>query len=173
MEGLKNAGVDVDIFGNCADEWEKVESDKIDFNQYRFYLAFENAMCPDYATEKVSRALQLSQKYGVIPVVYGAADYNSIMPEGSFIDSLSFDSTEAFASHLLDLTNNGNNRDEEIASYFRWQNDYIVDDGQVALKMHLLHGMTSLCQRLWRPIDELGVYSSVENLRQSLGRCRL
>lgn len=44
----------------------KVESD------YYFYLAFENALCEDFVTERVVNALQ----HYAIPIVYGGANYS-------------------------------------------------------------------------------------------------
>lgn len=44
----------------------KVESD------YYFYLAFENAVCEDFVTERAVNALQ----HYTVPIVYGGANYN-------------------------------------------------------------------------------------------------
>lgn len=44
----------------------KVESD------YYFYLAFENAICEDFVTERVVNALQ----HYTVPIVYGGANYS-------------------------------------------------------------------------------------------------
>lgn len=44
----------------------KVESD------YYFYLAFENAICEDFVTERVVNALQ----HHTVPIVYGGANYS-------------------------------------------------------------------------------------------------
>ncbi|CAK9302930.1 unnamed protein product [Gordionus sp. m RMFG-2023] len=52
-------------------------------SSYKFYLAFENANCEHYITEKMFRALYA----GAIPVVFGArySDYVKIAPPFSFI----------------------------------------------------------------------------------------
>jgi alpha-1,3-fucosyltransferase len=50
---------------------------------YKFYLAFENAICPDYVTEKFYNTLLFS----TVPIVYGGADYEAIgAPPNSYID---------------------------------------------------------------------------------------
>ena len=38
---------------------------------HMFYMAFENSICDDYATEKFHRSLL----YPVVPVVMGGANY--------------------------------------------------------------------------------------------------
>ncbi|XP_051765659.1 alpha-(1,3)-fucosyltransferase 10 isoform X1 [Ctenopharyngodon idella] len=45
--------------------------------QYKFILAFENAICDDYITEKLWRALKL----GVVPVYYGAPNVHMWLPD--------------------------------------------------------------------------------------------
>lgn len=51
---------------------------------YLFLLAFENALCEDYVTEKLYNLLS----FPLVPVVLGAADYTSIMPPHSYINAM-------------------------------------------------------------------------------------
>jgi len=56
---------------------------------YKFYLSFENSICPDYVTEKFYNALLFS----TVPVVYGGADYEAVgAPPNSYIDVRNFNS---------------------------------------------------------------------------------
>ena len=56
---------------------------------YKFYLAFENSICRDYATEKFYILLLFS----TVPIVYGGADYEVIgAPLHSYIDVRNFTS---------------------------------------------------------------------------------
>ena len=56
---------------------------------YKFYLAFENSICRDYATEKLYNALL----FHTVPIVYGGADYKAIgLPSNSYIDVRNFNS---------------------------------------------------------------------------------
>jgi alpha-1,3-fucosyltransferase len=43
---------------------------------YKFGLAFENSLCTDYVSDKLYTALE----NGVLPVVYGEADYRAYAP---------------------------------------------------------------------------------------------
>jgi alpha-1,3-fucosyltransferase len=53
---------------------------------YKFYLSFENTVCPDYVTEKLFKILA----HDVVPVVYGGADYTQQAPPISYIDARKF-----------------------------------------------------------------------------------
>jgi hypothetical protein len=56
---------------------------------YKFYLSFENSICPDYVTEKFYNPLLFS----TVPIVYGGADYDAVgAPQNSYIDVRSFKS---------------------------------------------------------------------------------
>ncbi|KAK4320336.1 hypothetical protein Pmani_008842 [Petrolisthes manimaculis] len=55
-------------------------------NNYLFFLAFENALCEDYVTEKLYNLLF----YPLVPVVMGAADYSTLMPPHSYINALQY-----------------------------------------------------------------------------------
>ena len=63
--------------------------------KYLFYLAFENALCNAYVTEKLWRPLV----HGLVPVVLGGANYTTILPPNSYIDAVSF--TPRQLGHLL------------------------------------------------------------------------
>jgi len=102
--------------------------------RYRFYLSFENSLCTDYVTEKLYRALD----HGVVPVVYGGADYSRFLPAGSYINAMDFSSPR----HLADYLNQLMTDDESYLEFFRWKSKYRVDpkpmDGWCRL-CHLLH----------------------------------
>ena len=70
--------------------------------EYNFYLAFENANCRDYITEKFWRSLRT----GVIPVVMGDSEgYRKVAPPGSYIDVADFRSPKELAQYLLQVRN--------------------------------------------------------------------
>ena len=65
----------VDVYGKCGKlkcgRGESVQQQIIDTNtrcdetisHYKFYLAFENTLCPDYVTEKFFRTLTLGETF--------------------------------------------------------------------------------------------------------------
>ncbi|CAG0880473.1 unnamed protein product [Darwinula stevensoni] len=89
---------------------------------YKFFLAFENSLCRDYATEKFYLAL----KHDMVPVVMAsAADYDSIAPRNSFIKADDFPSPKDLAHylHLLDAN------DDLYGEYLKWKRDFRVELG--------------------------------------------
>lgn len=112
--------IDVDIYGICG---SPISGDsetalrKIE-KSYKFYLSFENSICPDYITEKVFRVMQ----YNVIPVVLGGAPYEGILPKNSFINALDFESPKLLAKYLDRIRKNMT----LYASFFAWKRDYRV-----------------------------------------------
>lgn len=59
--------------------------------------------------------------YGVIPVVFGGANYSSFMPPNSYIDA-----TELSPKHLAQLMVNISNKKKHYLSYFQWRKHYKV-----------------------------------------------
>ena len=112
--------VPVDIYGkcgnlSCTDHLQCLEMIRTD---YKFYIAFENSFCPDYVTEKLTRAL----RYDAVPIVMGGVDYNRFAPPHSFIDVNDFGSPKQLANYLL-LLNDANSLYER---YFDWKRDFDV-----------------------------------------------
>ncbi|QQP36011.1 Alpha-1_3-fucosyltransferase, partial [Caligus rogercresseyi] len=104
--------------------------------QYKFYLAFENSVCKDYATEKFYDVM----KYDVVPVVYGLANYSALAPPHSYIDVRDFKSPKALGEYLTYLDKN----DEEYLKYFKWRENYRVTDLRVAINKVLC----DMCERV-------------------------
>ncbi|XP_046556777.1 alpha-(1,3)-fucosyltransferase C-like [Haliotis rubra] len=94
--------ISVDIYGRCGPL--KCSGPKCDFlyNQYRFYLSFENSFCVDYATEKLFKVYA----HNIVPVVRGGADYNSLVPNGTYINAADFSSPKELATYLKYLETN-------------------------------------------------------------------
>lgn len=118
VQQLKNAGLEIDIYGNCGNT--SVPDDVEEFvellSQYRFYLAFENSHnCRDYITEKFwYNALYA----GVVPVVWGPRkeDVEELAPPASFIYYEDYKSVKELVRYLLQLSLDS----EMYVSYFAW-----------------------------------------------------
>uniref|UniRef100_A0A914X4F6 Fucosyltransferase n=1 Tax=Plectus sambesii TaxID=2011161 RepID=A0A914X4F6_9BILA len=88
--------------------------DSIPFTtDYRFYIAFENAVCRDYVTEKFFQALDRL----MVPIVLRKADYLDIAPPNSYIAADQFASAKELANYLHYLANNI----DEYLKYFDYR----------------------------------------------------
>ena len=109
----------VDIYGTCTGSYIKDKKDG--FRSHKFYLAFENSICPDYITEKTWDALS----GGIVPIVLGGADYKTFLPHHSYIDVKDFSSPKALATYLNKLDRN----DTLYNEYFAWRRNYTCRSG--------------------------------------------
>ena len=86
--------------------------------QYRFTLAFENSLTPDYVTEKLFQPLVM----GSVPVVRGAPNVAEFAPSPeSYVDATAFASAEQLARHLLSID------DTTYARFHRWREDGSIE----------------------------------------------
>ncbi|MEO8485856.1 MAG: glycosyltransferase family 10 [Betaproteobacteria bacterium] len=82
--------------------------------RYRFTLAFENSIAPDYVTEKFFDALIA----GSVPVVLGAPNVRDFAPSAhSYIDKADFDGPAALAAYLRGLAAD----ETAYAEYLAWK----------------------------------------------------
>ncbi|XP_071085993.1 glycoprotein 3-alpha-L-fucosyltransferase A-like [Haliotis cracherodii] len=101
--------IDVDIYGACRNNKSFDCAKRRSFEclgllntTYRFYLSFENSLCKDYITEKFYNTFRTS----AIAIVRGGADYARLLPEGTFINTASFDSPKSLANYIRYLERN-------------------------------------------------------------------
>ncbi|KAI6177734.1 Glyco-tran-10-N domain-containing protein [Aphelenchoides bicaudatus] len=94
----------VDIGGQCGDNTLCSLGQNCSqlISQYYFYLAFENANCVDYVTEKLFNKLDLP----IVPIVMKRSVYEKILPPEAFIAVDDFDSAKTLADFLTFLINN-------------------------------------------------------------------
>lgn len=109
--------MDIHIFGLCGDRKCGLIHYRLNDStlclpmlsqQYKFYLAFENAFCQDYVSEKF---FKLFEDVDVIPVVRGGFNYKKYLPDGIYVDASDFKTPEDLASYLVKL---GDNKEEYI-----------------------------------------------------------
>ncbi|GFY64662.1 alpha-(1,3)-fucosyltransferase C [Trichonephila inaurata madagascariensis] len=117
--------MEVATFGECGVAVCPVNKTEECLNNFSkkffFYLAFENAICDDYVTEKFFRAL----KYNMIPVVFGGGKYSKISPPSSYIDAMEFSSPKQLSIYLYKVAENFT----LYSQYFKWKlNGYGIHD---------------------------------------------
>ncbi|XP_039614703.1 alpha-(1,3)-fucosyltransferase 10 isoform X1 [Polypterus senegalus] len=117
--------IKVDSYGEClhnkdlpADLNSSLAMDSDHFlrilAKYKFSLAFENAVCDDYITEKLWRPLFL----GVVPVYYGAPNVVDWLPSNkSAIFVKNFSSPQELAEYIKYLDEN----DTAYEVYLKWK----------------------------------------------------
>lgn len=96
--------------------------------QYKFILAFENAVCEDYITEKLWRPLKL----GCVPVYYGATNIEDWLPGNkSAVIVDRFSHPRELAQYINQLDRN----DSLYMEYLEWKVQGQIDNG------HLIHAI--------------------------------
>ena len=132
--------IDVDSYGTCLhnkDLPEKLQNPAETFEHkdflelmsvYKFNIAFENAYCNDYMTEKIMRPLHI----GVVPIYKGSPVVQDWMPNNhSVILADNFESPKELAEFIRYLDEN----DEEYEKYLEFKrteipNKFLLDHMQ-------------------------------------------
>jgi glycoprotein 3-alpha-L-fucosyltransferase len=114
-------------FKSCVEQLGKLYKDedsvKPQYNNYWFYLSFENSYCKEYITEKFWNIL--TQDLLVIPIALGGTsveEYERVAPPNSFIHVDNFTSAQHLAEHLNYVVNN----EEAFNYYLQWRNEYEI-----------------------------------------------
>ena len=115
--------IKVDSYGKCLNN-KKIPANIDGFHrlsskeyysflaQYKFQIAMENALCPDYMTEKIFRPLEI----GSVPIYHGSEKIQDFMPsEKSVILISDFKSPKELATYLIELNNNDMKYNEYLA----------------------------------------------------------
>ncbi|XP_042888116.1 alpha-(1,3)-fucosyltransferase C-like [Penaeus japonicus] len=136
--------VEVTVFGKCGRKRCKKSGLNRDCftnvlaRNFSFYLSFENSICNDYMTEKVWNALL----YGLVPVVYGGANYSAYLPPNSYIDANNLQPRD-LASLLKSIAATP----REYARYHLWRLHWKVVLGwphcELCYRLHNDHSVTS------------------------------
>ncbi|XP_042242965.1 3-galactosyl-N-acetylglucosaminide 4-alpha-L-fucosyltransferase FUT3-like isoform X2 [Homarus americanus] len=127
IEALKKYAP-IDVYGKCGElkcghslftnEGYRIDLEpcmKYAGHHYLFFLAFENALCKDYVSEKLYNLLY----YPMVPVVLGGADYSALLPPNSYINAQEY-SPQQLAEKLQHLANHP----KEYQTYLTWRHYY-------------------------------------------------
>nr|XP_007993134.1 4-galactosyl-N-acetylglucosaminide 3-alpha-L-fucosyltransferase FUT5 [Chlorocebus sabaeus] len=118
-------------------------------SRYKFYLAFENSLHPDYITEKLWRnALEA----WAVPVVLGPSrsNYERFLPPDAFIHVDDFQSPKDLARYLQQLDNDH----ARYLSYFRWRE---------TLRPRFFSWALAFCKACWK-LQEESRYQTVRSI---------
>ncbi|XP_020916968.1 alpha-(1,3)-fucosyltransferase fut-5-like [Exaiptasia diaphana] len=130
--------------------------------RFKFYLAFENAMCTDYITEKY---WETPFDNNMVPIVLGSNyDFKVAIP-GSYINILDFQNIEALVKYIEYLDRN----DTAYNEYFQWKTKYTrIEPGEKSWTCQLCANIynDSLPKKVY---TNLGTYWGIDsNCNRSL-----
>ena len=104
---------------------------------YRFTLALENSMAPDYVTEKFFQPLMV----GSVPIYRGAPNVAQFAPAPhSYIDATDFSGPAALAEFLSEMT------DAEYLSYHSWRRHGPTDEWRARFAPFAAHAFVRLAR---------------------------
>ena len=102
----------------CKDGGKQQKHPRVCFEElsakYKFFLAFENAFCYDYVSEKLYQSLL----YPWVPVVRGGANYSNILPGKMVLDA-----SEMTPKELVEEIRRISENDTLYTEYFEWKRD--------------------------------------------------
>ena len=149
--------IDVDIYGSCGIGKVCLKDEECFeiFQQYKFYLAFENSFCKDYVTEKF---FVHGLTRGMVPVVLGGANYTRIAPPHSYINAMRFKSMKRLAGFLKKVGSSPTRYNE----YFKWYSHYeILPQFQLC----------PVCVALHKSDGTPKWYDSIQDWHAQYGKC--
>ena len=143
--------VPVDVFGSCGpfvcNPKMSTKCYKTIAREYRFYLSLENAICKDYATEKVFNIMD----YNIIPIVLGGADYSQLLPPKSYINVLDFETSAQLGQYLISLAKDP----DEYNSYFKWRSHYQLEPYE--------HYACAICRKLHASNESFKIWNDLDS----------
>ena len=130
--------VDVDIYGKCFGkkllEKESIEEVRT-LSSYKFYLSFENSRCPEYATEKIYKVLNMKMLDNPpVPIVMGPNRtwYKNNLPQHSYIHVDDYKTPTELSNYLIYL----NQEPDLYFEYLAWRRNHTkVEDSTLRCKM--------------------------------------
>ena len=141
--------IDVDIYGKCGKRCKPNCFSLLP--KYKFYMAFENAVCEDYITEKTYRNAFTND---IVPVIISGANLSNpaVVPPNSFINGLDFKRAVDLADYLKKIGS-----DPQLYNkFFKWRDEWsIIDGGTYRIPC-------DVCNKLYEPMQGIKVYDDIE-----------
>lgn len=111
------------------------------YSKYKFVIAFENAVCNDYVTEKFYDPLLA----GSVPVYFGAPNINEYIPGNKcYVDVRAYKSPQELAVYLNFCMNN----DIEYMKYHAWRYKPFIADFSKKMEVQETSPFVRLCKLL-------------------------
>ncbi|OWF34973.1 glycoprotein 3-alpha-L-fucosyltransferase A-like [Mizuhopecten yessoensis] len=162
--------VDIDYFGKCGHlSCPRTSNAECDEKKYRFRIAFENANCKDYVTEKFWKSLNQES----VPIVNWGSHQVINAPKNSYINIHDFKSAKELGTYLNMLSTN----DKLYNKYFAWKTQYKPEHEEMYAFKYLcdaLHtprlAQTIVDPNKWLRTDSCRTWSIREVLRRHLDR---
>ncbi|XP_048741793.2 glycoprotein 3-alpha-L-fucosyltransferase A-like [Ostrea edulis] len=134
----------VDLFGKCGTRPCGIKTDLLSqclidvARDYKFYLSFENTICPDYTTEKLFNLYLYDLE--IVPVVNGPANAADYLPNGTYLNALHFPSAKELARKLVEIGSN----EKKYTDYLKEKDKYFdVGNGEV-----FSDAMCQICEKV-------------------------
>ncbi|KAK7489766.1 hypothetical protein BaRGS_00018948 [Batillaria attramentaria] len=147
--------LEVDAFGECGHRCPRSADDtcfQTISSEYKFYLAFENAFCKDYISEKFFRYLEAD----VVVVARASNEFRFHAPPGIFVNTADFATTKDLADYLLYLDANPSEYIKILQAKDRYQpvyEDYPIRKANGDINYMHYHyealAFCEMCRRLW------------------------
>ncbi|XP_069131595.1 glycoprotein 3-alpha-L-fucosyltransferase A-like [Argopecten irradians] len=162
--------IDIDYYGNCGDLSCLMTADaECNSKKYKFRIAFENANCKDYVTEKFWNSLQQES----IPIVNWKSDQGKNIPKSSYINIHDFKSVKELGKYLIKLSSNR----KLYNQYFSWKKHYRLEHEEMYAFKYLcdaLHSprpaQTVINPNTWLRNDSCRTWSIKEVIRRHWDR---
>lgn len=111
-------------------------------SDYKFLLAFEDALCADYVTSQLAIAYTID----VVPVVLGAVNYEKLLPLGSYINAKDFKSPKDLGEYLQVVASNHTLYEEYLGR--RYHSSCTINKPYLCELCEYLHNTKSSMNRL-------------------------
>lgn len=136
--------------GGCFDDPVPRERLFETISEYKFYFSWENAhLCRDYVTEKLFRNAFLA---GAVPVVWGAAKSDYLVPAHSVIFADDYATADELAGYLRYLDGNAT----AYREYFKWRSSEMPAAGEAGSV-----GVEKLCDFLHDSAARAGTHVKI------------
>ncbi|XP_060607558.1 alpha-(1,3)-fucosyltransferase C-like [Ruditapes philippinarum] len=155
---MTNHGFEVDMLGVCGNDGLEVKDLYKIIPKYKFYLAFETALCDDFISEKFFR----NYNHDWIIVVRGGADYHKLIPTNTYINTADFKDISSLVAYLMKLGSSEQDYINFLQSKDRYKS--IVNDPD-ALKCEICKRLNNL-PKYRKTFSRMDMHTNISQCRR-------